>query len=110
MRYPHWGLTWSSLWDHEALYCVWRTHVVPPPVGPSVELPMGPQSAVLGVADACGTPARGGGTEGGDAGTVSSNTTGWLGTTWKPALFQNVALAFAPRAFALEVCSGFKAS
>eukprot|EP00959_Pyramimonas_sp_CCMP1952_P442476 9262955-Pyramimonas_sp.AAC.1 len=59
------------------------------PLGPSVELPMEPRKAVLGVADACGTPHWGprwnslrgsamwypqwGGTTGGvDAGTVSS--------------------------------------
>eukprot|EP00959_Pyramimonas_sp_CCMP1952_P297535 6224505-Pyramimonas_sp.AAC.1 len=22
----HWDLSWSSLWGHEALYCVWGTH------------------------------------------------------------------------------------
>eukprot|EP00959_Pyramimonas_sp_CCMP1952_P402897 8442748-Pyramimonas_sp.AAC.1 len=28
----------------------------PPPLGPSVELLIGPRNAVLGVADACGNP------------------------------------------------------
>eukprot|EP00959_Pyramimonas_sp_CCMP1952_P428904 8983089-Pyramimonas_sp.AAC.1 len=28
----------------------------PPPLGPQVELPMGPRSAALGVEDACGHP------------------------------------------------------
>ena len=72
--HPHWGLRWSSLWGHETLYWVWRTHAGTPtgafgeapdgatvlvrgvptgggaamrtlPLGPSVELPMGPRSS-----------------------------------------------------------------
>eukprot|EP00959_Pyramimonas_sp_CCMP1952_P212173 4439899-Pyramimonas_sp.AAC.1 len=79
--HPRWDLRWSSLWGHEALYWVWRTHagnltgtfagapcgatkrctgcgarMWAPPLGPSVELPLRPRNAVLGVADACGHP------------------------------------------------------
>eukprot|EP00959_Pyramimonas_sp_CCMP1952_P254340 5312775-Pyramimonas_sp.AAC.1 len=68
--HPHWGLGWRSLWGHQTLYWVWRAHVItpagasrgapygarqcctgcgrrtwPPPLGPHVELPMGPRSA-----------------------------------------------------------------
>eukprot|EP00959_Pyramimonas_sp_CCMP1952_P378829 7935658-Pyramimonas_sp.AAC.1 len=54
--HPPWGLQWSSLWGHEALYWVRGTHagtpteafctgregrMRAPPVGPSVEPPMG---------------------------------------------------------------------
>eukprot|EP00959_Pyramimonas_sp_CCMP1952_P156207 3266944-Pyramimonas_sp.AAC.1 len=28
--HPHRGLRWSSLWSHEALYCVWWTHAGTP--------------------------------------------------------------------------------
>eukprot|EP00959_Pyramimonas_sp_CCMP1952_P026715 560903-Pyramimonas_sp.AAC.1 len=76
-----WGFRWSSIWGHEALHWVWRTHAgtttgafggVPfgatkrctgcggrlrtALLGPFVEPPMGPRSAVLGVADTCGHP------------------------------------------------------
>eukprot|EP00959_Pyramimonas_sp_CCMP1952_P098776 2064840-Pyramimonas_sp.AAC.1 len=27
---PHCGLRWSSIWGHEALYWVWRTHAGSP--------------------------------------------------------------------------------
>eukprot|EP00959_Pyramimonas_sp_CCMP1952_P311626 6521687-Pyramimonas_sp.AAC.1 len=65
--HPHWGLLWSSLWGHGALYWVWGTHagtrcagrggrMRAAPLGSSVELPVGPRSAVLGVADAGGHP------------------------------------------------------
>eukprot|EP00959_Pyramimonas_sp_CCMP1952_P435788 9125625-Pyramimonas_sp.AAC.1 len=68
--HPHWGLWWSSVWGHETLCWAWETHAAPligafggapygatkrcavrggrmrtPPLGPSVELPMGPRSA-----------------------------------------------------------------
>eukprot|EP00959_Pyramimonas_sp_CCMP1952_P110474 2311074-Pyramimonas_sp.AAC.1 len=28
--HPHWGSRWNSLWGHETLYWVWRTHVATP--------------------------------------------------------------------------------
>eukprot|EP00959_Pyramimonas_sp_CCMP1952_P278823 5829934-Pyramimonas_sp.AAC.1 len=28
--HPHWGLRWSSVWGHEAMYWVWRTHAASP--------------------------------------------------------------------------------
>eukprot|EP00959_Pyramimonas_sp_CCMP1952_P202264 4229504-Pyramimonas_sp.AAC.1 len=59
--HPYWGSRWSSLWGHERLYWVWRTHLATPTgaaggdpngatkrCGPQVELPMGPRSAVRG--------------------------------------------------------------
>eukprot|EP00959_Pyramimonas_sp_CCMP1952_P272983 5706326-Pyramimonas_sp.AAC.1 len=43
---------WSSLWDHEPLYWVARTHVIAA-TGAIGGLPTWPRSAVLGGADAC---------------------------------------------------------
>ena len=76
-----WGIRWSSLWGNETPCWVWRTHagtptgafggapygatkrcagcggrMRAPPLGPSVELPMGPRNAVLGGGDACAPP------------------------------------------------------
>eukprot|EP00959_Pyramimonas_sp_CCMP1952_P269197 5628213-Pyramimonas_sp.AAC.1 len=70
--HPHWGLQWGSLWGCEALPWVWEPHVDTPtgafggapygatkrcpgwgkrmwtpPLGPSVELPMGLRNAAL---------------------------------------------------------------
>eukprot|EP00959_Pyramimonas_sp_CCMP1952_P167683 3504548-Pyramimonas_sp.AAC.1 len=53
--HPHWGFRRSSEWGHETATkrgsgccgCMWS-----PPLGPQVELCMGPRNAVLGVADA----------------------------------------------------------
>eukprot|EP00959_Pyramimonas_sp_CCMP1952_P345067 7226765-Pyramimonas_sp.AAC.1 len=62
---PNWvcGTHADGPTGHESLYWVWRTHVAPyeatkrcigcgrrtwpPPLGPSVELPMGPRNAAL---------------------------------------------------------------
>eukprot|EP00959_Pyramimonas_sp_CCMP1952_P216595 4530287-Pyramimonas_sp.AAC.1 len=49
----HWDLRWSQLCGHATLYWVKGTHAGCV-IEPSVGLPMGPRSAVLGVGDACG--------------------------------------------------------
>eukprot|EP00959_Pyramimonas_sp_CCMP1952_P328344 6874245-Pyramimonas_sp.AAC.1 len=49
----HWDPRSSSLYGHEAL-CGWARRTRAAPLGPSLELPMGPRRAVLGVGDACG--------------------------------------------------------
>eukprot|EP00959_Pyramimonas_sp_CCMP1952_P244042 5101446-Pyramimonas_sp.AAC.1 len=86
--HSHWSVRWSSLWGHDTLYCVARTHVVTAtgafggapygvtkwctgwrgrmwsqPLGPSVELPMGPRSC-----------------------------TGWRGRMWSQPLGRSVEL------------------
>eukprot|EP00959_Pyramimonas_sp_CCMP1952_P168780 3526261-Pyramimonas_sp.AAC.1 len=55
----HWSLRRSSVWGHETLYWV-EKHMRTPPLGPSVELPLGPRNAVLGGGDACECRASGG--------------------------------------------------
>eukprot|EP00959_Pyramimonas_sp_CCMP1952_P010911 228675-Pyramimonas_sp.AAC.1 len=75
----HWSLRWSSLWGHDTLSWVavthadpasgtfggapygatkccpgWRGRMRPVALEPSMELPVGPRSAVLGGGDACG--------------------------------------------------------
>ena len=75
-EFRHWDLRWSSLWSHETMHWAQETHASSatgtfggapygatkrcpgrkrrmrvPPLGPSVELPMGPRNAVLGAGD-----------------------------------------------------------
>eukprot|EP00959_Pyramimonas_sp_CCMP1952_P445435 9326177-Pyramimonas_sp.AAC.1 len=51
----HWGkhMRCSSRWVHETQHWV-GNHMLTPRLGPSMELAMGPRSAVLGEGDACG--------------------------------------------------------
>eukprot|EP00959_Pyramimonas_sp_CCMP1952_P403202 8448153-Pyramimonas_sp.AAC.1 len=42
-----WDLGWSSLWDHEALYWVWSTHVATP-TGASGGAPYGTTKCCTG--------------------------------------------------------------
>eukprot|EP00959_Pyramimonas_sp_CCMP1952_P019520 412402-Pyramimonas_sp.AAC.1 len=47
--HPRWALNKVEfLMGPRKPYWVWRTHVATPPLGPCVELPMGPRNAVLG--------------------------------------------------------------
>eukprot|EP00959_Pyramimonas_sp_CCMP1952_P147960 3096534-Pyramimonas_sp.AAC.1 len=66
----------------------------PPPRGPWVELPLGPRTAVLGVADACGhaNSALGGAPYG-----ATRRYTEYGGRMWPPLLGPEVELPMGPR-------------
>merc|ERR1712091_640988 len=143
--HPHLGHRWSSLWGHETLSWVGETHadtpteafggapygatkrcpgwgrrMRTPPLGPSVELPMGPRNAVLGGGDACGHPHLGlrwsslwghetlswvgdthadtpTGAFGGAPYGATKRCPGWGRRMWTPPLGPSVELTMGPR-------------